>query len=107
MKVEKKSYNVITIDCGVVTPGTAKVIGTNADYQMVKAATTKSGILRMKAVVSDFPIMGTFSVNPWQLEDKLECTCVTNVGGTLTVCVATLEPSDDGFKGTLVMTTLS
>ena len=107
MKVVKKSYNVLTIDCGDVTPSTPKVLGTNADYQMIKSAAAKSGILRLKAIVSDFPIMGTFSVNPWQLEDKLECTCVTDAGGTLTVCVVTLEPSDDGLKGTLVMNTLS
>lgn len=106
MKVEKKSYNIITIDCGVVVPETPKVLGTNADYLMIKETTTKSGIVRLKAVVNNFPIMGTFSVNPWQLDDKLECTCVT-AHDTLTVCVVTLEPSDDGLKGTLVMNPLS
>lgn len=107
MKVEKKSYNVLTIDCGVVTPNTPKLLGTNADYAMIKGAANKSGILRLKAVVNDFPLFGTFSVNPWEREDKLECTCVTDAGGTLTVCVVTLEPSNDGLKGTLVMNTLS
>ena len=106
MKVLAKSYNVNLIDVGEVTSGVAKVIGTNKDYVALKKTTLKSGLLRVQAVVGDFPICGTGLVNPWMLEDKLEVTFLTNVGETLQVMVATIEPSDDGMKGTLVITQL-
>lgn len=106
MKVLSKSYNVNLIDVGAITSGVAKVIGTNKDYVALKKAAVKSGLLRVKALISDFPICGTGLVNPWQLEDKLEVTFLTNVGETLQVIVATIEPSDDGMKGTIVITQL-
>lgn len=103
MKVVEKSYNVLTIDVGEITPGTPKVIGTNLDYHAVKRITGKSGLLKVKAVIGGFPMSGTMSINPWMQDDKLEATCLTNVGEELKAIVGTLEPSDDGMKATVAI----
>lgn len=107
MKVVEKSYNVLTIDVGEMTSGTPKIIGTVLDYQALKKITGKSGILRVKCKLGGFPVMGTMSVNPWQLEDKLELTCVTYAGETLQALVGTLEPTASGLQATVVATPLS
>lgn len=103
MKVVEKSYNVLTIDVGTITPGTAKVIGTNLDYQAIKRITGKSGLLKVRAVIGDFPMSGTMAVNPWMQDDKLEVTCLTNVGLELKAIIGTIEPSDDGMKATVTV----
>lgn len=107
MKVVEKSYNVLTIDVGEMTSGVAKVIGTNQDYLTIKKITGKSGILRVKAVLAGLPVYGTMAVNPWQLEDKLELTCVTYAGDTLQALIGCLEPSNDGCKATVTVNALS
>ena len=107
MKVVEKSYNVLMIDVGEITSGVAKVIGTNQDYVTLKKVTGKSGILRVKASIGGFPMCGTMAVNPWMQDDKLECTCLTNVGNTLQAIVGTVEPSDDGMKATVIITPIS
>lgn len=103
MKVVEKSYNVLTIDVGTITPGTAKVIGTNLDYQAIKRNTAKSGLLKVRAVIGDFPMFGTMAVNPWMQDDKLEVTCLTNVGLELKAIIGTIEPSDAGMKATVTV----
>lgn len=103
MKVVEKSYNVLTIDVGEITPGTPKVIGTNLDYQAIKRITGKSGLLKVRAVIGDFPMSGTMAINPWMQDDKLEATCLTNVGEELKAIVGTLEPSLDGMKATVIL----
>lgn len=101
MKVIQKSYNVLTIDVGTITPGTATVIGTNLDYQAIKRIAGKSGLLKVQAVIGGFPMSGTMAVNPWMQEDKLEVTCLTNVEYELKAITGTIEPSDDGMKATI------
>lgn len=103
MKVLEKSYNVLTIDVGTITPGTAKVIGTNLDYQAIKRITGKSGLLKVNAVIDNFPMSGTMAVNPWMQDDKLDVTCLTNVGLELKAIVGTLEPSASGMKATVTV----
>lgn len=98
---------MLTINVGEITPGTAKIIGTNTDYEVIKKVTGKSGILRVKCVIGGLPMFGTMSVNPWQLEDKLECSCVTYGGDSLKALIGTLEPSDDGLKATLAVHSLA
>lgn len=107
MKIVQKSYNVLTIDVGTITPGTPKVIGTNLDYQAIKRISAKSGLLKVMAVMGGFPMSGTMAVNPWMQDDKLEVTCLTNVGEQLKAIVGTLEPSDDGMKATVTVQELS
>ena len=106
MKILKSNYNVTLIDVGEITDGVAKVIGTNKDYERLKKIATKSGLIRIQAVLSNLAICGTGLVNPWMAEDKLEVTFLTNVGLELKAIVATIEPSDDGMKGTVVVKAL-
>ena len=103
MKVVEKSYNVLTIDVGTMTPGTAKVIGTNLDYQAIKRIASKSGLLRVRAAIGGLPMEGTMNVNPWKLEDKIELSCVTYAGDELKALIGTLEPSTDGLKATIAI----
>ena len=109
MKVTKSCYNVLTIEPGkTLTSDTPTVIGTNADYEVIKKCTAKSGILRVKATIDGAAIFGTLNVNPWTGADKLECTCVTAAGtADATAVVATLEPSDDGLKATVSLVALA
>lgn len=107
MKVVQKSYNVLTIDVGTITPGTPKVIGSNLDYQAIKRITSKSGLLKVQAVIGDFPMSGTMAINPWMQDDKLEATCLTNVGLELKAIVGTLEPSAEGMKATVTIQELA
>lgn len=105
MKVLKNSYNVLTILIEQpLSNNTPTVIGTNEDYEMIKKMTAKSGILRIRCKFggpSGIDIFGTCAVNPWVGEDKLEVTAISGVGGSLGAFIGTLEPSDDGLKGTL------
>lgn len=90
MKVMNNSYNVLTIDIGTVTANTDTVVGTELDYRAIKATAAKSGIIRVKAKIGDNQMFGTCEVNPWTAEDKLECTCLTNFGGSARGIVATV-----------------
>lgn len=108
MKVMNSVYNVMSIEIeDTLTSGVAAVIGTNEDYEMIKKVANKSGLLRIKAKIGSVPMYGTLNVNPWCLEDKLELSCVTYGGGALAAVIATLEPSDDGMKGTVTIIPLS
>lgn len=93
MKVMNNSYNVMTIDIGTVTANTDTVVGTELDYRAIKYTTAKSGIIKVKAKIGDNQMYGTCEVNPWTAEDKLECTCLTNFGGSAQAVVATVWAS--------------
>ena len=106
MKVVQKSYNVLTIDIGSVENNTPKVVGTLLDYQMIKKCTSKSGVIRVKATISGNQMFGSCGVNPWAAEDKLECVCSTNYGGTIKWVIATVEPVDSGCQVTVSVQTI-
>ena len=108
MKVVNSVYNVMSIEIeDALTSGVAQVIGTNEDYEVIKKVTNKRGLVRIKATIGNLPMYGTLNVNPWCLEDKLELSCVTYGSGALAAVIATLEPSDDGMKGTVTIIPLS
>ena len=108
MKVVNSVYNVMTIEIDdALTSGVAAVIGSNEDYEQIKNVANKSGLLRIKATVGNTPMYSTLNVNPWCLQDKLELSCVTYGGGALSAVIVTLEPSDDGMKGTVTIIPLS
>lgn len=90
MKVMNNSYNVLTIDIGTVTANTDTVVGIELDYRAIKNTAAKSGIIRVKAKIGDNQMFGTCEVNPWTAEDKLECTCLTNFGGSAQAIIATV-----------------
>lgn len=106
MKVIQKSYNVLTIDIGSVENGVPKVVGTLLDYQMIKKCAGKSGVIRVKVSIDGNEMFGTCAVNPWAAEDKLECVCSTNYGGTIKWVVATVEPVTAGCKATVSVVTI-
>ena len=106
MKVLNSSYNVLTIDIGSVTAGTDTEIGTALDYRAIKRCTAKSGVIRVKATIGGNVMIGTCEVNPWALEDKLECTCLTNFGGALKAVVATVWMADGKCKANVTVSSI-
>lgn len=106
MKVINSSYNVLTIDIGSVTAGSDTNVGTALDYRMIKRCSTKSGVIRVKATIGGNVMIGTCEVNPWALEDKLECTCLTNFGGALKAVVATVWEDAGVCKANVVVSSI-
>ena len=98
MKVMNNSYNVLTIDIGSVTAGTDTEVGTSLDYRAIKKCAGKSGVIRVKATIGGNSMMGTCEVNPSTTGDLLECTCLTNYGGSLKAVVATVWEADGKCK---------
>lgn len=107
MKVINSSYNVLTIDIGSITAGSDTTVGTALDYRMIKRCTAKSGVIRVKATIGGNVMIGTCEVNPWALEDKLECTCLTNFGDALKAIVATVWEDAGACKVNVVVTSIS
>lgn len=107
MKVINSSYNVLTIDIGSITGGTDTTIGTALDYRMIKRCTGKSGILRVMCKIGDDAMFGTCEVNPSATGDLLECTCLTNYGGSLKAVVATVWADGDACKANVSVSSLS
>lgn len=107
MKVLNSSYNVLTIDIGTVTAGTDTVVGTALDYRAIKRCTAKSGVIRVKATIGGNVMIGTCEVNPWALEDKLECTCLTNFGEALKAIVATVWVDGGNCKANVTISSIS
>lgn len=104
MKVLNSFYNVLTVKVEeAITSGTPAIIGTLNDYEMIKRVTAKSGLLRVKVKIGGNDMMGTCSVNPSVSADMIECTCLTDFGGTLQAVVALLEPDDNGLKATITV----
>lgn len=106
MKVMNNSYNVLTIDIGTITASTDTEIGTELDYRAIKSATAKSGIIRVKAKIGDNQMFGTCEVNPWTGADKLECTCLTNFGGSAQAIVATVWAATGKCYANVVVSSL-
>lgn len=106
MKVMNSSYNVLTIDIGTIVEDTKTLVGTVADFRMIKRCTAKSGIIKVKMTMGGNTMIGTCEVNPWATEDKLECTSLTMFGGTLQAVVATVECDSDGCKVTVGLETV-
>lgn len=90
MKVLNSSYNVLTIDIGTINASTDTEVGSALDYRAIKRCSAKSGLVRVKCVIGGNSMMGTCEVNPSTTGDLLECTCLTNYGGTLQAVVATV-----------------
>ena len=106
MKVLNSSYNVLTIDIGTVSAGVDTNIGTALDYRAIKRCTAKSGVIKVRCKIGDNVMIGTCEVNPWALEDKLECTCLTNFGGALKAIVATVWAADGKCKANVTVTSI-
>lgn len=106
MKVLNSSYNVLTIDIGTVTAGTDTTIGTALDYRAIKRCTAKSGVIKVKVKIGDNVMIGTCEVNPWADGSKLECTSLTNFGGSLKAVVATVWEDAGACKANVAVTTI-
>lgn len=106
MKVLNSSYNVLTIDIGTVTASTDVTVGTALDYRAIKRCTGKSGVIRVKAKIGVNVMFGTCEVNPWADGSKLECTCLTNFGGSLQAVVATVWEADGACKANVTVTAI-
>lgn len=106
MRIMNNSYNVLTVDIGTVTADTDTTIGTSADYQVIKAVTAKSGLIRVKATIGGNTMFGTCEVNPWAAEDKLECTSLTNYGDSPKAVVATIWEEGGLCKANISVTSL-
>ncbi len=107
MKVLNSSYNVLTVDIGTITSDTDTTVGTALDYKTIKRCTAKSGIIKVKMKIGDNVMMGTCEVNPWADGTKLECTSLTNFGGSLKAVVATVWEDSGACKANVTVTAIS
>ena len=82
MKVESAEYNVgyVTIPTAL-TSGTKVKIGTLADYDQVKALSTKAGVIIAEVNLGGNNMCGTCLVNPSVDGEGLEFSAITNYGG--------------------------